>query len=313
MEPKLFLTDVAIIENCKLPTIHQRVRDNHLEALKYKSKSYLSPEMARIILKKDIPRQKIAIHTTKGGVGKTTITLNLAYRLWTYGVRILVIDLDQQANLTKGFMKNNPQNYVIQDVIDEKCTFEQTILKVKEGLDLIPSSLKNARNSQALFSHNIYPGDFLPAHINNVYKNYDMVLIDCPPALGNIIESAYIASDRVISVLDPDDNALDGVVHSQQEAQNLNKKHKLNIKFNILLNKYDSRTVFSNSISDVLFKNPSFKKSTLNTVINTSQEFLKLKSVNETIFDNNKKTKSFMDIDNLAREILGWPTGGHNG
>lgn len=313
MEPKLFLTDIAIIEDCTLPTIHQRIKYKNLEALKHKSKSYLPPEMARMIIKKDIIKQNIAIHTTKGGVGKTTITLNLAYRLWTFGVRILVIDLDQQANLTKGFKKNDPQNYVIQDVIDEKCTFEQTIIKVKDGLDLIPSSLKNARNSQSLFSHNIYPGDFLPNHIQRVSKNYDMILIDCPPSLGNVIESAYMASDRVLSVLDPDDNALDGVVHSQQEVQRLNDQKKLNIKFNILLNKYDSRTVFSNSILDVLFKNPLFKKSTLNTVVNTSQDFLKLKSINETIFDNNKKTKSFIDIDNLAREILGWPTGGHNG
>lgn len=311
MQPKLFLTDAAVIENCKLPTIHQRVRDNNLEALKIRSKSYMTPDMARIVLRNQIKKQKIAIHTTKGGVGKTTITLNLAFRLWTFGVRLLVIDLDQQANLTKGFDISNKGHNVIQDVLEGKCQFEDTILKVKEGLDVIPSNLKNARNSQTLMLQGIYPDDFLPIHINKISDQYDIILIDCPPALGNVIESAYHACDRVISILEPDDNALDGVFHSESEVKRLNEKHKLKIDFKVLLNKYDARTMFSNVVSDFLAKDINLKKRLFQTTINTSQEYLKAKNSNITIFDANKKTKAFMDIDNLAREVLGWPTGGH--
>lgn len=308
MNPKLFFSDVARIEGCSGPAIHQRVEKKQLPYKEHKGRAYVEPDIARLLVRKDIHKQTIAIHTTKGGVGKTTITLNLAYRLWSYGARLLVVDLDQQANLTKGFGVDGSSKKVIQNVLEGDCGFKDAIISVKEGLDLLPSNLNNAFNTQYMATYGVFPDTFLPDHLAELRDIYDIVLIDCPPALGHIIQSAYLASDKVLSILDPDDNALDGVSHSQEEVEKLNKTKKKNIKFNILLNKYDARTIFSSSILSELKEDDKFKNNILETIVRTSQEYLKSKAMGETIFDYNTRTKAFLDIDNLTRELLGWPT-----
>ena len=201
----------------------------------------------------------------------------------------------------------NSENKVIQDVLEGSVEMKDTIIPIKDGLDLIPSSLKNAQNTQYMSAFGIMPSEFIPLKLAEIEKDYDIVLIDCPPSLGHIIQSAYLASDRVLSILDPDNNALYGVQHSLAEAERFNAKRENKVKFNILLNKYDARTMFSSVMLDTLKSNPKFKENVLKTIIRTSQEYVKATALGETIFDYNKRTKAFLDIDNLARELLGWP------
>lgn len=312
MHPKLFFSDVARIEGVTTPAIHQRVKDKKLTYKEHKGRAYVEPEIARQIIRKDIKKQVISVHTTKGGVGKTTIALNLAYRLWSFGAKVLVIDLDQQANLTKGMQVDGTQHQTIQNILEGDCGFKDAILSIKKDLDLIPSNLKNAFNTQYMASYGIFPDTFLPKHINDVKDVYDIVIIDCPPALGHIIQTAYLASDRILSILDPDDNALDGVCHSLSEVEKINKSKDKKIDFKLLLNKYDARTIFSSAILNELKTDDNFKGKILETIIRTSQEYLKAKGMGETIFDFNTRNKAFLDIDNLARELLDWPTSEDN-
>jgi len=307
MHPKLFFGDIARIENISNPAIHNRIREKKISYLEHKGRAYVKPDIARILMKKDITKQKIVVHTTKGGVGKTTITQNLAYRFSSFGAKVLVIDLDQQGNLTSGLTGDDINQYkTIQDVLEGTVSFDDVIKPIIQGIDLIPSNLKNAQNTQYMTAYGISPGDFLPAHIANIENKYDIILIDCPPSLGHIIQSAYLSCDRVLSVLDPDSNALHGVKHSLAETKKYSQLKKQNIKFNIVLNKYDARTVFSNVMLNNLTNDLELKELVLETILSTSQEYIKANELRETIFDYNKRHKAFIDMDNLARELLGW-------
>ena len=200
----------------------------------------------------------------------------------------------------------------IQNVLEGDCEFKNAIISIKKDLDLIPSNLNNAFNTQYMATYGIFPDTFLPKHIEKIKDVYDIVLIDCPPALGHIIQTAYLSSDMVLSILDPDDNALDGVSHSLSEVDKINKTKDKNINFKLLLNKYDARTIFSSAILNELRTDEKFKGKILETIIRTSQEYLKSKGMGETIFDFNTRNKAFLDIDNLARELLDWPTSEDN-
>jgi chromosome partitioning protein len=307
MHPKLFLGDIARIEKISVAAIHNRVKDQQVKYNDYKGRAYVTPDIVKKLLKKNITKQKIVVHTTKGGVGKTTITQNLAYRFSSFGAKVLVIDLDQQGNLTSGLTGEDINQYkTIQDVLEGTASFNDVIKPIIQGIDLIPSNLKNAQNTQYMTAYGISPGDFLPAHIANIENKYDIILIDCPPSLGHIIQSAYLACDRVLSVLDPDSNALHGVKHSLSETKKYSQLKKKNIKFNIVLNKYDARTVFSNVMLNNLINDLELKGLVLETILSTSQEYIKANELRETIFDFSRRHKAYIEMDNLARELLGW-------
>ena len=233
--------------------------------------------------------------------------MNLGIRFWMFGAKVLVIDLDQQGNLSKSFGFPRGDYPVIQDVLEGKTTIKNAIQTVRDGLNVIPSNLNNVHNNQYMQAYNISPDDFLPEQLKEIQDEYDIILFDCPPALGSMVDSASLASNIVISVLDPDDYALDGVEHSQQQIESLNKKKKTDIQFRILLNKYDARTMFSSSTLSELQQNEKFKEYLFDTIIGTSQEFLKCKASGVSIFDGLRHNKASSDIDSLAREILGWP------
>jgi len=307
MNPKLFINDIASINECSLQNIHKIIKEKNYTTQKISNKLYIENETARFLIKHEFEKQTISVHTTKGGVGKTTIAMNLGIRFWMFGAKVLMIDLDQQSNLSKSFGFKSREHNVIQDILEEKSTIQSSIQEVKKNLHIIPSSLKNALNNQYMQAYSVMPDLFLPKILKKIKNDYDIIIIDCPPALGPIIKSACLSSDTVVSVLDPDDYALDGVEHSQKEIEKLNKDRDINIQFRILLNKYDARTMFSSATLSELQQNEFFKKNLLETIIGTSQEFLKCKAQGISIFDSFRQGKSCEDIDMLARELLGWP------
>ena len=307
MEPKLYLNDIASINECSVQNIHKHINEKNLETKKISNKVYVENETARFLIKHPFKKQTIGIHTTQGGVGKTTITMNLGIRFWMFGAKVLIIDLDQQANLSKSFGLKGREFKVIQDLLEEKTDVKSCIQEVKKNLNVFPSSLKNALNNQYMQAYGKVPDHFLPHILKPLKEEYDIILIDCPPALGPMVQSAILSSTTIISVLDPDDYALDGVEHSMKEIQKLNTERDRSIDFKILLNKYDARTMFSSATLSELQQSSSFKEYLLESIIGTSQEYLKCKASGATIFDGIRNTKACDDIDSLARELLGWP------
>lgn len=147
----------------------------------------------------------IFIAKQKGGVGKTTTTFNLGVALSKLGNKVLLVDIDPQADLTTsmGFY-DNPDNPIptVADLMkrsmwEEEINANSVILKHDEGVDLIPSSLELSALEMALV--NAMSREYtLKNCLREVKDKYDYILIDCPPSLGMITVNALASSDKVI-------------------------------------------------------------------------------------------------------------------
>lgn len=142
----------------------------------------------------------ITITNQKGGTGKTTTSLFLAYGLEDRGKHVLVIDLDQQADAT--FSLSQGRQY------DGKTSFElltgetaakDCLVPINLLIDLIPATKQLAQLDVALAQNNMYRADLLKDAIKSIKSKYDYVLIDTPPALSILITNALTASDYMVT------------------------------------------------------------------------------------------------------------------
>lgn len=151
----------------------------------------------------------IALTNQKGGVGKTTTAVNLGVSLAQQGKKVLLIDADAQANLTMSLGYGRPDDLsdtlssIMQDVIDDKpANVQKAILHHNEGVDLLPSNIELSGLEVRLINA-ISRESVLKTCINEVKKNYDVVLVDCMPSLGMLTINALAAADSVVIPTQP--------------------------------------------------------------------------------------------------------------
>ena len=151
----------------------------------------------------------IALTNQKGGVGKTTTAVNLGVSLAQQGKKVLLIDADAQANLTMSLGYGRPDDLsdtlssIMQDVIDDNpINVQKAILHHDEGVDLLPSNIELSGLEVRLINA-ISRESVLKTCINEVKKNYDVVLVDCMPRLGMLTINALAAADSVVIPTQP--------------------------------------------------------------------------------------------------------------
>ena len=198
----------------------------------------------------------IAITNQKGGVGKTTTTVNLGVGLAKQGKRVLLIDADPQGSLTISLGERNPDQLsetlsdAMECAINDKSLPENFgLLRSTEGVDLMPANIELSGTEVGLF--NVMSREYvLKSYIDSVSKNYDYILIDCMPSLGMITINALVAADRVLI---PVEAAYLPVKGLQQLIKTIGRVHrKLNPELSImgiLFTKVDRRTNFAKDIA----------------------------------------------------------------
>lgn len=189
----------------------------------------------------------IAISNQKGGVGKTTTSINLSACIAEKGKRVLVIDMDPQGNTSSGLGldKNIVENSVY-ELILERCSVEEALYKnVIENIDLIPSSTDLVGAEIELIGSD--DREFkLKNSINTISDNYDYVIIDCPPSLSTLTVNAMTTADTVLVPIQCEYYALEGLsqlIHTVELV-----KDRLNPKLEIegvVFTMYDARTNLS--------------------------------------------------------------------
>lgn len=152
----------------------------------------------------------ISLLNQKGGVGKTTTTVNLAAALAAKGNSILVIDLDPQTHLGLHFGVENASNSVYDLLMDESVTIADTLLPARKNIDLVTSEVDLAAAESELASQT-NRHDLLSRKLVPVIDLYDYILIDCPPSLGLLTINALAASKELIVPMQTHFLALQGV------------------------------------------------------------------------------------------------------
>ena len=152
----------------------------------------------------------LLITNRKGGVGKTTLTANIANEIAREGYLTILIDIDSQCDLTKLYLAENHHQPTILDVLLEKTTISQAAHAIKDNLYLIPGDQNLDKNfhhkkSQKLLKRLL---DQIKAQPDN---QIDLIIIDTPPTINPVVDTAYTAADHVLIVTQPETFAIDNM------------------------------------------------------------------------------------------------------
>lgn len=306
LEPKISMVEIANYVDISIPAAHKRLKANDIKETRSGKLFYLTPSSARQFIKPEVKPLRVALAVVKGGVGKTTLAENLGIRCALYGLKVLFVDLDQQSNLTIGLGMHEQAKTcpVMIDIVERKAKAEDAILHVCDNVDLIPSRLDNVTLDNYLMINRINFDAVINTLFCNVFKQYDLVVFDCPPTLSATVCAAMLASDLVIAPMNPDVYSYEGIIIMDKEIANIKEQFFKDIEWRIVLNRFDSKTMLSTDYISSIINDPKFSSRLLKSVIRTSQEFPNAKKKGRTIFDTLRKHTAKEDIDSLAREII---------
>ena len=249
----------------------------------------------------------IAIANQKGGVGKTTTTINLGAALSKKGKKVLIVDLDEQANATIGLGISRELEYVTSyDILVNNFSIAEGILKTYyENLSIIPSSHQFANIEKAL-SIEINNISLLFNLLETIKENYDYILLDCPPSLGLVVDNALYASDSVIIPVECDFFAYEALTQMVNKINQMQKIKKVNgLKLTIegvLLTKLDNRNLFGYKMMEKVKE--MFPTKTFKTIINRSGHLQEAPMYGKSVLEFAYNSKGSKEYRELAKEII---------
>ena len=245
----------------------------------------------------------ISVANQKGGVGKTTTTVNLATLLAKKGKKVLLIDTDPQGNATSGLGVTKELELSVYDILVGETTFQETVQETAvKNLTVCPSNISLAGAEVELVSM-MSREQRLKTKLDDVKDQYDFILIDCPPSLGLITLNAFTASDSVLIPVQCEYFALEGLGQLLNTV-NLVKKH-LNKNLEIegaLLTMYDARTNLSNQVVKEVKK--YFEDKVYKTVIPRNVRLSEAPSYGMPISIYDPKSKGAKAYEKFTRELL---------
>ena len=256
----------------------------------------------------------IALVNQKGGVGKTTTSINLSASLGVLGKKVLLVDLDSQGNSTTGVgvSKSNHEKTVY-DLLVDRATLEEVIIKTEfKNLYIIPASINLAGVDIELMERSRNDRTFnrssqLKKYLDVAKQKFDYIILDCPPSLGMLTTNALAAANSVIIPVQCEFFALEGItqlLHSILLTQkDLNPS--LDIE-GVLLTMLDSRTILGLEVVEEI--KAYFKEKVYDTIIPRLIKLSEAPSHGKPILAYDPKNRGTVAYLNLAKEVID-----HNG
>ena len=252
------------------------------------------------------PARIVSVCNQKGGVGKTTTTINLGASLAEQGRRVLLVDFDPQGALSVGLGKGDPRqlDLTIYNLLMERgVDTEEVILETSvEGMDLLPSNI-DLSGAEVQLVHEVGREYILGGLLKPVVADYDYIMIDCQPSLGLLTVNALTASQGVLVPLECEYFAMRGVALLMETIEKV--QSRLNQELTIdgfLATMYDSRTLHTREVLGRIVD--AFGEKVFHTVINRTVRFPDATVVGEPITRFDPSSMGANAYRELAKEVL---------
>ena len=246
----------------------------------------------------------IAIANQKGGVGKTTTSVNLASALAILEKKVLLIDADPQANTTSGLGISVEESKAgTYELLEHTAKIEDTLIKTSvPNLDLIPSHIDLVAIEIELVDKN--EREFmLKKALSSVINKYDYILIDCAPSLGLITLNALTAANAIIIPIQCEYFALEGLGKLLNTIKSVQKIHNKSLDIEgLLLTMYDARLRLSNQVVEEVKKH--FGDMVFKTIIQRNIRLSEAPSYGENIIQYDATSKGAQNYLSLAQEVI---------
>jgi chromosome partitioning protein len=246
----------------------------------------------------------IAVANQKGGVGKSTTAVNLAAAIGLRGKKVLCIDSDAQGNLTSGFgIKKKSLEVTVYDVLLGQRSIADAVIKTDfKNVSVVPANTELAGADIELVELENRQNR-LKMQILTVKKDYDYILIDCPPSLSLLTVNALVASDTVLIPLQCEFHALEGLSQLVESIKLVKTRFNPNIDIEgILFTMYDGRLQLTHQVVNEVKKH--FPTKAMATIIPRNVRLSEAPSYGEPCIYYDKSSKGAQSYIQLANEIL---------
>jgi chromosome partitioning protein len=248
----------------------------------------------------------ISIAHLKGGCGKTTTVANVAAASARAGKKVLVLDADPQANLSQslGIVEEPTVNLYTElrkEMVGDGGDLRRALIPLAPGFDLIPGSLDLAVVELELVS--VFSREqLLHTLLEPLTEEYDLVLIDCPHAIGMLTVNALVASDYVLIPLPAEFLPLKGVHSFMRQFEMIRKKLRPSLKLlGLVLTRYDERKLMNSAIRQAL--NDRYPGKVFDHIVRTNIQLVKAQEAGKDIFSFDRKSNGAKDYQGVAEEF----------
>lgn len=246
----------------------------------------------------------IAVGNQKGGVGKTTTTVNLGAALASLGKTVLIIDSDSQGNATSGLgVERSVVDASLYEVLIDQIPIKEVIVETsQENLSIVPSNIQLAAAELELVNIENRESRMKEA-VASIRQDYDYILIDCPPSLGQLSINAFTASDTILIPVQAEYYALEGLTQLLNTIRLVQKTYNRNFRIEgVLITMLDARTNLGFEVMEEVRK--YFHEKVYNTVIPRNIRLSEAPSYGQSVIEYDPRSRGAEMYVELAKEVI---------